>query len=154
MKRVLVLLLTMWAMHAGAAVPYNNEMIAAIAKRTNSTKAEVIASLNTGCDSGITPYMRQCSSYHAVAADIKLNTIYQQLLRKLQGTHGKERLPKAQRAWLAFRDLNCAFEASSWEGGTGHGITVSSCQTTMTEQRTTELENYLRCDAAGCPGSD
>ena len=92
--------------------------------------------------------------YHAAAADIKLNAVYQQLLKKLQGTRGKERLPKAQRAWLAFRDVNCKFEASSWEGGTGHDITLSSCETNMTQQRTIELENYLRCDDAGCPGSD
>ncbi|UOD32146.1 DUF1311 domain-containing protein [Massilia violaceinigra] len=154
MKRVLVLIVMMGSIHAGAAVPYNAEMIAAIAKKANSTKAEVIASIETGCDSGVTPYMRQCSWYHAIAADVKLNTVYQQLLRKLHGTRGKKRLQNAQRAWLAFRDSNCAFDASSWEGGTGHGIIASGCEASMTEQRTSELEKYLSCDNTGCPGSD
>ena len=154
MKRMLVLTLATWAMHAGAAVPYDDKMIVAIAKRTHSTRVEVVESLENGCASGITPSMRECAEYHAVAADIELNTVYQKLLGKLQGTHGKERLPKAQRAWRAFRDANCAFEASSWEGGTGHGITLSACETRMTQHRTKELENYVRCDDAGCPGSD
>lgn len=154
MKRVLVLIGMMLSVRAGAAVPYNDEMIAAIAKKANSTKVEVIESLETGCDSGITPYMRRCSWYHAIASDIELNTAYQQLLKKLHGTRGKERLLKAQRAWLAFRAAHCAFHASSWEGGTGHSVTVNGCEGSMTEQRTKELEKYLSCEDAGCPGSD
>jgi uncharacterized protein YecT (DUF1311 family) len=154
MKYALALICLTWVIHAAAAVPYDDKTVAAIAQTTNSTSAEVIASLETGCESGVTSYMRQCFFYHAIAADIKLNTVYQLLLTKLSGTRGKDRLPKAQAAWLAFRTLNCEFDASSWEGGTGHGITVSTCQLTMTEARTRELENYLACDATGCPGSD
>ena len=154
MKLVFVLIMMMYAISAEAAMPYNDKMIAAIAKTTNSSKEEVLASLKTGCDSGITIYMRQCSFLHSVAADIKLNAVYQQLLKKLQGTGGVEKLRPAQRAWLAFRNANCAFDASSWEGGTGHSITVSTCETDMAEKRTRELGKYLRCDDNGCPGSN
>lgn len=154
MKRVIALMVMMCSFQAAAAEPYDDAMISAIAKKSNSTKAEVKALLETGCDSGITPYMRQCSGYHALAADIKLNSVYQQLRKKLQGTRGGEKLPKAQRLWIAFRDANCVFDASSWEGGSGHGVTLNACEASMTEQRTKELEEYLRCDLNGCPGSD
>ncbi len=154
MKYALALIGLMWVMHVEGAVPYDDKTIAAIAKKTNSSHANVIATLETGCSSGITPYMRQCSFLHAVAADFELDTVYQQLLRKLSGTRGKDRLTKAQGAWRAFRTLHCEFDASSWEGGTGHSIAVHSCESNMAEKRTKELEKYLACEETGCPGSD
>ena len=48
-----------------------------------------------------------------VQAAAELNRTYEALLTKLPDAEGKEKLKKAQRAWLAFRDAEAAFVAQS-----------------------------------------
>lgn len=46
----------------------------------------------------------------------------------------------SQRAWLRFRDAQCAVENYQSIGGTIHGLAVTMCKTDLTRQRTKQLK--------------
>ena len=50
-----------------------------------------------------------------------------------------DRLRDAQRAWIAYRDANCAFDHSIWGGGSMRMIWGASCMASMTAERTVDL---------------
>ena len=51
----------------------------------------------------------------------------------------EERLLKAQRAWLAYRDSQCAAVGFTVEGGSMQPMVVSGCLADLTRKRTEEL---------------
>lgn len=85
-----------------------------------------------------------CASSLAVAADKQLNQVYQKLVGTLKNTQREKLLVDAQLQWIKFRDTNCAFEKSAYEGGSISPTIYSSCIERMSNQRTGELENYLK----------
>ena len=48
-----------------------------------------------------------------------------------------------QRAWIAFRDAKCAYEASTWGGGTGAGPAAIQCMMVTTGVQALYLEAQL-----------
>ena len=48
-----------------------------------------------------------------------------------------------QRAWIAYRDAACAYEASQWGGGTGAGPAATGCMMTLTGRQALALEERL-----------
>ncbi len=59
----------------------------------------------------------------------------------------------AERAWIAFRDAECAFSASGGEGGSAYPMTVSMCAAHLTTARTEQLSSFLHCKEGdmSCP---
>ncbi|MCX7635815.1 MAG: lysozyme inhibitor LprI family protein, partial [Syntrophales bacterium] len=55
---------------------------------------------------------------------------------------GKEKLRKAQRAWIKYRDSCCEAEASLFEGGTMYGLVYTNCMIDLTIERTKRLRVY------------
>ena len=54
----------------------------------------------------------------------------------------EEALRKMQRAWIAFRDAACLYEASKWQGGTGAGPASVSCMMQETARQALTLEGW------------
>lgn len=79
-----------------------------------------------------------CTGIEYQNADKKLNQAYQKLMPRLSATR-KQKLIVAQRAWLNFRDTNCEFEQSQFEGGTMASAAKAGCMTQLTKTRTTQL---------------
>ncbi|HEY9300882.1 MAG TPA: lysozyme inhibitor LprI family protein [Phormidium sp.] len=75
-------------------------------------------------------------------ADKRLNQVYQQLIPKLSATR-RQKLILAQMAWISFRDANCEFERSQFEGGTMAPATQTGCMTQLTNTRTAQLKQYI-----------
>ena len=48
-----------------------------------------------------------------------------------------------QRAWIAWRDAACVYEASTWGGGTGAGPAAIGCMMTLTGRQALALEERL-----------
>ncbi|WP_371157774.1 lysozyme inhibitor LprI family protein [Jannaschia sp. 2305UL9-9] len=48
-----------------------------------------------------------------------------------------------QRAWIAFRDATCAYEATQWGGGTGAGPASNACWMMQTGRQALVLEARL-----------
>jgi len=87
--------------------------------------------------------INECARRDAVAADTKLNLVYQQITPKLAEPQ-RQRLSDAQLAWIKFRDTTCEYERGEWDNGTGAPYGYSSCMTRVTQQRTEDLERYLQ----------
>jgi uncharacterized protein YecT (DUF1311 family) len=87
--------------------------------------------------------INSCASLFAKGADKRLNQVYQKLSSKLKGSQQEQLLIDSEQAWIKFRDTNCVFEQSRYEGGSIAPSIYSSCLEQVTKQRTKELEGYL-----------
>lgn len=98
--------------------------------------------------------MSMCMHAETDAWDILLNGAYQQALataKKMDANEAAhfrgfavraEKLRVAQRAWIAFRDAQCAFDYAVWGSGSMRNIAGASCFLQMTAERAIEL-NFL-----------
>ncbi|MBX2806026.1 MAG: DUF1311 domain-containing protein [Hyphomicrobiales bacterium] len=98
--------------------------------------------------------MTYCGWEEFERADTELNRIYKEAIGKIRLTGGdlpagrdawEKKLRETQRAWVAFRDLNCdELLAIEWGGGTGTNLAIATCRTDMTNARITTLrERYI-----------
>lgn len=93
--------------------------------------------------------LRSYESYQD--AEKKLTEVYRALLKRTF----KESRPKliaAQRAWIKWRDADCAFELDG-QGGSIRPFVTNLCYEAMTLQRVEELSNWLNCPegVVNCP---
>jgi|GEM_PF-1416991 len=84
-----------------------------------------------------------CAALSAESADKKLNEVYQKLKSSVKGTPQEKLLLDSQLAWIKFRDTNCTFARSFFEGGTIAPTEYYSCIKEVTEQRTKQLATYI-----------
>jgi uncharacterized protein YecT (DUF1311 family) len=84
----------------------------------------------------------ECERTEFRRQDQVLNTVYKQLEGKLDAS-GKSKLRDAQRAWIAFRDSQCAYERAREEGGTLAPRLEASCLKRLTGVRVQDLRQML-----------
>lgn len=96
-----------------------------------------------------------CLEQERLFWDARLNAVYQRLMEVERGLDaemaelGSAAPPMApglremQRAWIAFRDAACDYEARQWGGGTGAGPAYIGCLMTQTGRQALELETRL-----------
>ena len=89
-----------------------------------------------------TQSMVECIAAETKLQDARLNQAYQALRRSV-GPKRQQQLQQAQRAWIRFRDANCAFYYDP-DGGSLARINANDCVMTMTAQRAAELQGLLR----------
>ena len=89
-------------------------------------------------DKPTTMEMVNCMDVEVKKADAELNRIYQAALKK-QRPENVVKLRKAQRAWIVFRDAQCAAEGAVYEGGTIQPIVEAHCRVKLTQERTKNL---------------
>jgi len=58
-----------------------------------------------------------------------------------EGARFAARLLDSQRAWLKFRDAQCAIEGAETEGGSMQPMQIASCKARLTNERTVQLRN-------------
>jgi uncharacterized protein YecT (DUF1311 family) len=81
------------------------------------------------------------------AADAELGRRYGQLLARLAGSpKAKDLLREAERAWIRYRDADCAFVASGTAGGSAQPMVLAGCVADMTRQRIDRLGSQLKCE--------
>ena len=91
---------------------------------------------------GMSTYgMIDCIGKEVVVQDARLNRAYQAALMRLERPRQKAALQKAQRAWIAFRDADCAsYLDEDW--GSMARVESNQCVLDHTRQRADELERY------------
>jgi uncharacterized protein YecT (DUF1311 family) len=120
----------------------------AILFSTGATASAADAPFN--CDKAVsTPELNACADRIFGAADAKLNAAYKQVLAFIKSTgnakpydpvNWEKALRASQKAWVSFRDADCAgLVPMSWGGGTGTTSAVLECKTSKTEARTKDL---------------
>ncbi|MBV7483876.1 lysozyme inhibitor LprI family protein [Bordetella sp. BOR01] len=91
--------------------------------------------------------MSACAAADYKKADAALNAAYKQAAARLKDDKDQhQRLVAAQRAWIAFRDAECAFATGLSEGGSAYPMLLAQCQATLTTQRTAELQAHMKCE--------
>jgi uncharacterized protein YecT (DUF1311 family) len=111
----------------------------------------------TGCDQN-TITINQCAFDIWKKADDELNALYQDQLRYLRSTEAEypptrgasRRLISAQRAWVEFRDKDCAYRIGE-PGGSGDEFERLKCSFKLTRTRISEIREYVKCRFNGCP---
>ena len=89
---------------------------------------------------GVTVDMRDCMAKEIKKQDDRLNKSYRATGSSLSPAR-KKALQEAQRAWLKFRDLNCAFYNDP-DGGTVAQVATDDCFMSATARRATEIEAF------------
>jgi len=93
--------------------------------------------------------MTGCTDREREVWDGWLNTVYQQLYARLAAqdaqapSYAPDQAPalrEMQRAWIAFRDAKCGYEASQWGGGTGAGPAAVNCHLHATARQMLYLQ--------------
>lgn len=77
-------------------------------------------------------------------AEDRLAKVYADLSRKLRPDN-KAMLDGVQQTWPRFREEECAFETRGSVGGSVHRMVVFGCKTTLTNERSKQLEHQLNC---------
>lgn len=98
--------------------------------------------------------MNECADKAFRAADAQLNASYREIVASLRDDpDGRQHLVAAQRAWVAFRDAECAFRASPEQGGSIYPLVHSDCLTALTDARIADFKEYLSCEEGdlACP---
>lgn len=86
---------------------------------------------------GVTIGMIECMVQETEKQDARLNREYKKIMSQLSDER-KKTLLVAQRAWIRYRDSNCAFYADP-EGGTMARVLANSCVMSMTAERADEI---------------
>lgn len=105
------------------------------------------------CNSTSQRVLNLCAKNGYERSDSELNELYKFVVGKLQTDESKNRLMDAQRAWITFRDKDCAYVSAGREL-TAHSITMMTyyfCLTDRTKTRIIELMKFSKCTQNGCP---
>jgi len=91
--------------------------------------------------------MNMCANEGYERVDKALNALYSKLKQSLkEDAASTEKLTEAQRAWIAFRDKECAFVGAGYEGGSLQPYVVTACKTELTEFRNEQLGRHIDGD--------
>lgn len=118
---------------------------AAVAQAPKTAKpAKAVSALDRclATPEGMSTYgMIDCIGKEVGVQDARLNRAYQAALMRLERPRQKAALQKAQRAWIAFRDADCAaYVDEDW--GSMARVESNQCMLDHTRQRADELERY------------
>jgi uncharacterized protein YecT (DUF1311 family) len=91
---------------------------------------------NPGECTGSTPEMVDCLMAQHAHWDKELTIAYQRAIKDATAAE-KEKLREAERAWIKYRDANCAYYAAG--EGTIARINAAACMRDMTQKRAEEL---------------
>lgn len=91
--------------------------------------------------------LNMCSYRRYLQADIEMNRVWEQLRVSWApdniGPANWQALLGSQRAWLTYRDANCAIWRDMYEGGSIVPLLENSCMARVTQARTAELERLV-----------
>ncbi len=89
---------------------------------------------------GTTGMMRACMSSEQARLEGELNADYRDLMTTMPDGDEKESLRNAERAWVAHRETQCAFEGTQQEGGTLKPVLIAGCWLRETADRVDTLQ--------------
>jgi len=118
------------------------------------------AALGDECDDAVDQLtLNACADQAFRKADEELNAVYKKLQsRKMDDAQAGKLLIAAERAWVAFRDAECEFDAADSIGGSIYPMIYSGCLERLTKARIEQFDRYLRCEegevACSVPAAD
>jgi uncharacterized protein YecT (DUF1311 family) len=76
--------------------------------------------------------------------DAAMAKVYKKVRQVLTIPKQKTLLLESQRAWIKFKEAHCKSAAAMEEGGSIYPLTYSECLKELTEDRITQLNEYLK----------
>jgi uncharacterized protein YecT (DUF1311 family) len=126
------------------AVSFNSWPVFAELKQDSPPTPSPIAQRQPNCNNPQNNIeIKECIRLRYDAADRRLNDVYKQLVAKLSREE-RSLLSESQKGWIQLKENNCDFEVYGSRGRTGYRGFLNECRERMTQQRTAELEKYLR----------
>lgn len=111
------------------------------------------AAVAPGCNSPRSQTaMNQCAALEYQAADAAMTAQWRRTYAYMKGRDGQgttggfgyaARLLDSQRAWLHYRDAQCAIEGGEFAGGSIQPMTQARCKTRLTRERTAGLRTLV-----------
>jgi uncharacterized protein YecT (DUF1311 family) len=98
--------------------------------------------------------MNACAADGLREVDATLNDFYGQIVGRLaENQPARQALQDSQRAWIRFRDAECAFATVNSRDGSVAPMLVAQCRQRPTSLRVSQFRNYLRCSEGDldCP---
>lgn len=98
--------------------------------------------------------MTQCAAEAYQASDTELNRLFHEIRQRLgDDPEARGLLRDAGRAWVTFRDAECAFAASGVAGGSAYPMVLDLCLNELTQSRIGQFRQYLNCEERdmSCP---
>jgi uncharacterized protein YecT (DUF1311 family) len=90
--------------------------------------------------------LNQCAQANYESADHALNDTYRRAMEAAGDQHAKDGLRDSERAWIAFRDRECARQLGPREeGGSIWPMDMANCLQEKTDARIRELRHSLDC---------
>jgi uncharacterized protein YecT (DUF1311 family) len=86
--------------------------------------------------------LNECAWQKYRAADAEMNRVYRSSLAA--DSSCAMLLEGAQRAWVVFRDSQCAYVARAYEGGSMQSMQQGACLEALTRARTKELREITK----------
>lgn len=86
--------------------------------------------------------LNTCAARDYEREDARLNRNYRELVAKLDAER-KSQLKEVQLAWIKFRDLQCEYDSTQYQGGTIYSLVHSACLLQMTKQRNKDLKAMI-----------
>lgn len=113
---------------------------------STSALADECANASTQLD------LNTCTAQQYQAADKTLNQTYQAVMKRAAAPQ-RDLLKKAQQAWIALRDADCALIGSGTEGGSIQPMIVNQCLAEKTTEREAYLASLMQCEEGdlSCP---
>ncbi|WP_081933662.1 lysozyme inhibitor LprI family protein [Massilia sp. 9096] len=91
--------------------------------------------------------LNECAQVEQKAMEDKLNATYAHTMQALGSADAaalKQKVIVAQRAWIKFREADCAAEEARWAGGTAAAQMFLGCMRQRAEQRIKDLESLAQ----------
>ncbi len=98
--------------------------------------------------------LTRCAGQAYQKSDAELNRLFHEIRQRVGDDAEKRQLLRgSERAWIAFRDAECAFSASGVSGGSVYPMIYDMCLDDLTKQRVRQLQQYLACEEGdmSCP---
>jgi uncharacterized protein YecT (DUF1311 family) len=88
--------------------------------------------------------MEGCSEQAILKADSKIDAVAKRIFALLRSQAARQRFVAAQRAWLTYRNADCASVADKYEGGTLAGVVAADCTSQRTSRHLVEIRAFER----------
>src|SRR5256885_425862 len=111
--------------------------LVALVSATSVARAQ---STGKSCNHGHTQLaLNQCADDEFKAADHRLTGTYDRLLLAVSDSSRQALLRTAHEAWIVFREKQCRFEASVYEGGSMQPMQYFACMAVITREQNRHL---------------
>lgn len=88
--------------------------------------------------------MAQCMWAEHAAWDAVLNALWSEIAPRARADSTYDELLAAQRAWIVWREAECAYEHARWGQGSMRLLAAPACQSALTADRVRSLRSWTR----------